>query len=177
MRAEGSPKLCFFSSIALGFSDTGVRTKTRKNMKIFKAILLLTILCSAHADVLPDVEATNTLASKVMSKIDKSDLDGASALLKKYWPLPPQEIDAAIYQMKQQQPLIKDRFGSPLSSEKTCTQSIGRSWRRVIYLQKFERHTLLWTFDFYKPQKSWVVNAFNFNDRWQSIFGNKCSNK
>ncbi len=83
-------------------------------MRVYITILLLTTLNTvAFAESLPDKEATNAFADKVMSKIDLSDFDGASVLLKKYWPLPPQEIDAAIYKMKQQHPLIKDRFGTP----------------------------------------------------------------
>lgn len=147
-------------------------------MKIFTAIILSVLISTtAYPDSLLDEAGTDILADKVMSKIDQSDLDGAADLLKKYWPLPPQEIDTAIYQMKQQQPLIKERFGLPLSSEKTCVQTIGTSWRRLIYLQKYERHTLLWQFDFYKPKKSWIVNSFNFSDAWQNIFGKQCSNK
>ncbi|GEM_PF-451358 len=143
--------------------------------KFILLILYIFLTNSVYGDALPDVKATTHLAQKVMQKIGQSDFDGVSALLKKFWPLPAQEIDTAIYQMKQQQPLINKRFGLPLASEKICVQELGSSWHRVIYFQKYERHTLLWQFDFYKPKDTWLVNAFSYNDKWQSLFGAKCS--
>jgi hypothetical protein len=41
-------------------------------------------------------------------------------------------------------------------------------------LQKYERHALLWTFDFYRPRTAWVLNGFSFHDRWQDLFGTRC---
>jgi hypothetical protein len=42
-------------------------------------------------------------------------------------------------------------------------------------LQKYERHALLWTFDFYRPRTAWVLNGFSFHDRWQDLFGTRCA--
>ena len=122
-------------------------------------------------------QETELLANKAMNEINKGNFDGAIELLRPHWPLPKPEIDGLAYKIKQQQPTIDERFGKPIGYILVCDQNIASVVKRFNYMQKFEKHALIWTFDFYKPNNEWVINTFSFHDRWQKLFDSKCSNK
>lgn len=147
-------------------------------MKKLIGLLLLTIISTqSYAATFASIDEAEKKLAQAMGHMDKLEVEKGFTTLKSYWPLPGEEIDSVIYQTKQQLPMIKERFGQPLGSEKACVQSIGDSWVRVTYLQKFEKHTLLWKAEFYKPKNEWVLNTFAFHDRWQTLFVQNCSNK
>ena len=156
----------------------GVRASKDQDMKKLISLLAISLFSMhSYAASFRTIEEAEEKLAQAMGHMDKLEIEQGFSALKPYWPLPGQEIDSVIYKTNQQLPLIKERFGQPLGSEKACVQSIGDSWVRVTYLQKFEKHTMLWKAEFYKPKEAWVLNGFAFHDQWQTLFEQNCSNK
>ena len=56
-------------------------------------------------------------ADKFMDQIIDSKFQEALNSAKPYWPLPSVEIDGLANQMKQQWPMVSQRYGKPISKE------------------------------------------------------------
>ncbi len=141
---------------------------------IFSIVLVIPML--AHADLATEQDILQ-LTQSTMIQVDKKEYEKAIDVIRPHMPLPKHEIDALAYNIRQQAPTILERFGEPIGSELVCQQNIGTSLKRVTYVQKHEKHALLWLFDFYRPNEKWIVNAFTFHDNWQQLFEANCSNK
>jgi hypothetical protein len=74
-------------------------------------------------------------------------------------------------QAKLHLPVLQGRFGKSLGSEFIRERTIGRSLLQIVHIQKFEKHALRWQFIFYSPDKKWVLNTFNFDDKINLLFG------
>lgn len=132
--------------------------------------LVLLLSTPARADALEDVKATETLSQQVADLIAAGKLKAAYARLKPYWPIPAHEVDALIYQAQGQRPTIEARFGRSLSIERAGTQVLGDSFVRYIFLEKYERHAIVWAFTFYRPGDAWVVNSALYTDDFNAMF-------
>ena len=135
--------------------------------------LVLCVFCTvarAEGQTLKDVAATERLATDIAQLIAEGDLQAAYGHLKPYWPLPSHEIDALIYQAEGQRPTIAARFGKSLSMERAGTQVLGDSFVRYIFLEKYERHAIVWAFTFYRPRDSWIVNSAIYTDDFSAMF-------
>ena len=42
-----------------------------------------------------------------------------------------------------------------------------------VYVVKYERHLIRWSFIFYKPYSSWILDYFNYDDAIEALFGPK----
>ncbi|MFK8067486.1 MAG: hypothetical protein AB8D52_04505 [Gammaproteobacteria bacterium] len=142
--------------------------------KILGSLILCIFSMHSHAIGFGSIAEAEEKLEQVMEYMNKLEIEKGFSALKPYWPLPDEEIDSVVYQTKQQLPVIRERFGQPLGHEKACIQSIADSWKRISYLQKFEKHTLLWNVVLYKPENEWVLNGFSFDDSWQKLFSQDC---
>jgi hypothetical protein len=89
---------------------------------------------------------------------------------KPYWPLPEVEIDSMANQIKQQWPVVDQRFGKAIDKEFIKEKRLGKSFVRFYYLHKFEKHAIYWQIDFYKPHEEWLINHITFLDKLDSLF-------
>lgn len=105
-----------------------------------------------------------------MSKIGEEQYTVAFDMMIEHWPLPKEEIQNLAYQTKSQLTMVASRFGSVTGTEFIRSDEIGESYRRFIYIQKFERHATRWMIVFYKPREEWVVNAVYWDDKTTALF-------
>lgn len=91
-------------------------------------------------------------------------------VLKPYWPLPVEEIDALATKTKTQWTAIKERLGASVGIEFVEESRVGNSLARYVYLLKFKNHALRWIFVFYRPTEGWVVNGVAVDDRTSLLF-------
>jgi hypothetical protein len=55
--------------------------------------------------------------------------------------------------------------GKVLGVELHEERKIGTSLVRLVYVQRLQRHPLIWTIWFYRPSANWQVNQIVFNDQ------------
>ena len=138
------------------------------------ALVILTLVVfdpSLRAESLDSDEAASKLVEQVMAKVGAGDLEGGLLLAKPYLVMPEAEVNAIIEQAKIQQPLLHARFGKPLGAEFVAEKSLGKSLYGIFYLQKFEKHAMRWRVVFYSASGKWMLDAINFDDKIQLLFG------
>mgnify|MGYP006183384685 CR=1 FL=1 len=139
-------------------------------MKYILSFLLI-LLCSAtNADTLKDKNAAKDLVSSIMSHVGKGDVETGLKLAKPYLSIPEHEFEGVVNSFRMQAPAIEQRFGKTLGSEFSHIQEVGTSLMLIMYIQKFETHVMRWKFYFYKPNESWILNTFNFDDKINLMF-------
>lgn len=131
----------------------------------YLAILLLAFAPQLHAaETLENFDEARALAEDVMEAISAGNTLEGVDMLRPYVVFPMHEFETLKGQIRMQLPLIKDRFGDSLGYEFMVQDEMGLSVKRIVYLQKLERHVLLWTFVFYRPENEWLLNTFHFSD-------------
>lgn len=125
---------------------------------------LLFLSFQANADSFANLTEARKLADSAVALFkDEKMVEGYNAL-KPFWPLAPVEIDSLANQTATQWPLVKQRFGTSLSTEFIVETKAGQSLAQLVYLHKFERHALRWVFAFYKSADKWLINSVSFDD-------------
>ena len=136
-------------------------------------IILISILMfsvSIHADGFNSKKETRKYADKLVDFFIKKQFSKGLNDAKKYWPLPAVEIDGMANKINQQWPIVDQRFGKAISKEFVSSKSIGSSFIRYYYLHKFEKHSIYWRIDFYKPRNKWKINTLVFLDNHDSLY-------
>jgi hypothetical protein len=140
----------------------------------FAAFLVLALLLSrpAHAETFKDVDAAVGVTGEVMKRVVAGDLKGGFDLVKSYAVVPDAEVDAMRAQAEAQRPVLVARFGQSIGYEFVRKDSAGGSLVKVVYLQRFEKHAMVWRFVLYRGAEGWKVNSFKYaDDIWQAFEG------
>ena len=122
------------------------------------------------AESLSSKAATQALAKEVMESVSKDKLKEGLLKLRPYTVVPVAEFDVQMGQMDLQIPAIAQRFGKSLGYDFVEEEQLGESLVQYVYLQKFEKHVMVWRFIFYKPTNEWLLNTWYFNDQVQPLF-------
>ena len=109
-------------------------------------------------------------SDKITMQILNEEFEKAFNAAKPYWPLPPVEIDGLINQIRQQWPIVQQRFGDSVGMEFVREEKIGNSFLRYYYLHKFENHAIYWQLSFYKPSGGWKINSLVFLDDLNPLY-------
>lgn len=140
-------------------------------MKKFIFILLVLSICGiGYSKPLNKASETRILSNDIMQYFLKSEFTKGLNIAKKYWPLPPVEIDSLANKINTQWVIVKQRFGKPTGTEFIKSEKLGGSFVRYYYLHKFENHAIYWRFTFYKPKEVWKVNGITFKDNLDFLF-------
>lgn len=122
-------------------------------------VLLLSSLAQAEtADRTP-----TSIAETFLARIGKGEVGPAYDELFAGSPLTaqPVQIDA----LKRQTEAALPAYGKTLGVELYEQQRFGEHLVRLIYIQRLEKHPLVWKFWIYKPESTWQVNTVTFNDQ------------
>lgn len=141
-------------------------------MKIICLSILFLLAFSAVAvsDDLAGLADTRKVSDKAVSLFKDEKFAEGYGILKRYWPLPPVEIDNLVNQTQTQWPTVKQRFGTSIAVEFVRETKVGASLVQYTYLQKFENHAIRWTLTFYRPRDRWVINSVSFDDEIYTLF-------
>jgi len=139
-------------------------------MRLVVATLLLIISGAISAAELKDSDAAIALSDQVMRKASSGDLRGAFELARPYVVIPQSELDTMLGHVELQLPMIAGRFGKSIGYELIRNDTAGGSLMQTVYIQKFEKHAMVWRFIFYKTEKGWVLNSFKYVDDITSAF-------
>lgn len=136
---------------------------------LFGIILSFSFNVSALETIGSKADA-KSLAESVMQDVSSGKMKEGISRLRPFAVYPVAEFDAQAGQLDLQLPVISQRYGQTIGYDFVETQEIGDSVLQYIYLQKFEKHILIWKFIFYKPKDKWFLNTWSFNDSIRSLF-------
>jgi hypothetical protein len=139
---------------------------------ILVGIVLLLVLGSsaASAQSLHNEEEARALAQSVMEEVAAGRVVKGLERLRPYNVYPKQEFDAMLAKTQEQLPAMDQRFGASIGWDFVTVEKVGETMRQFVFLQKFERHVMVWRFIFYRPRDLWMLNTFYFDDRVQLLF-------
>lgn len=133
-------------------------------MRLMFMVVAALLSVSAQAAELKDADAAVKLSESIVKKSSGGDVRGALEMARPYVVIPQSEFDAMLGQLELQLPLMTGRFGKNIGYELIRNDEVGGSLKQIIYIQKFERHAMVWRFIYYKNDKGWVLNTFKFFD-------------
>lgn len=124
----------------------------------------------AFAGSLPTEQEARVLCDRVMKEVGAGDMMKGIEYLRPYNVHTKAEFDNSLEQIKAQLPDMRKRFGLAIGFDFVTVEKIGDCLRQFVYLQKFEKHVLIWRFIFYRPRDQWLLNTFYFDDKVQLLF-------
>lgn len=154
------------TAISLHFSFFQIK----KSLFVFS--FLLGIACSAQAQIsyISDVKKTEQLAKMAAERFVEGEYKELFDELRKYWPLPPNEIDQLESQTIRYGNIFEERFGETVGYFKLKTEVIGDFARRETYLIRYGYTAIRFKITFYRHPKGWVVNGFTWDDSFSEEF-------
>ena len=105
-----------------------------------------------------------------MVLVSQDNIKDGVSLLRPYSVVPIAEFDVQISNLDMQLPAIHQRFGKSIGYDLIADEKLGDSLSQLIYIQKFEKHAMVWRFIFYKPDQKWLLNTWYFNDQVHGLF-------
>ena len=141
-----------------------------KKIRKFSTVALLLCSVMIFADGFKVEEEMRSFSDKFMDHVIHKEFKKGFDSAKPYWPLPTVEIDSLVNQIKQQWPMVDQRFGKVVGKEFIKEERIGKSFIRYIYLHKFTNHALYWSIDFYKPKDEWKINSIVYLDTLDTLY-------
>lgn len=121
-------------------------------------------------NALPSADAAVALSDRIMQGVTAGKISEALALVGPHAVLSDEQIDSLVKQIKEQQPTVAARFGASLGYELLRNDTAGGSVQRTVFLQRFERHAMLWVFLWYRGRDGWVLNNVSYVDNLSLLF-------
>jgi hypothetical protein len=136
----------------------------------FLLALALLFVPHAYAAKLESTDAAVAVTDQVMKRVASGDLRGGFELAKSYTVVPPAEVDAILGQAELQRPMLVARFGKSIGYELIRNDAVGDSLSQIVYIQRFEKHAMVWRFVLYRGSDGWTINSFKYADDIASVF-------
>lgn len=136
------------------------------------ALISAIVFCtSAMAiDTFKDETAMRNFADTFMEKAGKGDLTEAYDFIKPYASMNSVDVDSAADESKQQRQKFAMRYGPSKGYQFISEKKVGDSLYRLLYIEKAEKQAVPWVFYFYKSDKEWRLDEFNWTDRVSVLF-------
>ena len=149
-------------------------SRSHRNTPWFRWTLLMLGLClgiPAQADVLKREKDLRPFADTVMKAVGQGDLNAAYAAIAEVSVLPADEIDRGrqASTVQRNQAFIV-RYGKTQGHEFLAQKKLGSALVYLVYLERAERHPLIWHFYFYQSPQGWVLSSFGWDDQVGNAF-------
>lgn len=69
----------------------------------------------------------------------------------------------SVLSLKEKLKLLSSQIGNYNGAEFIAKASLGQSFSTYIYMAKYDRQPLRFTFEFYKPKDKWFLNSFSYD--------------
>ncbi|MGA2764919.1 MAG: hypothetical protein ABSG17_16340 [Spirochaetia bacterium] len=114
------------------------------------------------------------LCETALSYVVSGDLEQCIAVLRPYaTSISREDVDSLENQLKGQATTIKNSYGDPIGYVLISMENLKDTILKGVYVVKYERHLIRWSFIFYKPYSSWILDYFNYDDAIEALFGPK----
>ncbi|HVO38067.1 MAG TPA: hypothetical protein VMV03_03465 [Spirochaetia bacterium] len=149
-----------------------------------KAVKIITAVCLAALPVLAvysqraaplrtdrDIQALceETLANVVAGDVSR----GIGALRPYATGISVEDVDSLETQIRGQAATITKNYGDPLGFMFISGENLRDTVIRLVYIVKYQKHMIRWSFIFYKPVDSWILDYVNYDDSVEALFGPK----
>jgi len=132
--------------------------------------LCIATAVSAQEKGFPSKEATRTYSDKITDLVKADNIEGAFKIIREQWLFPEEEIANLQTQTVSQLPMLKSRFGKILEKKFMKEEVIEDLMVRYIYIIKYEKHAIRWSFTFYKPGTRWLLNSLKWDASVDELF-------
>ena len=131
-----------------------------RRVSIVLALALSTVSANGQA---PAIRSPGSIAEAFLTRIGKGQIGSAYDELFRGSPMSTQsmQVDA----LKRQTQSVLPIYGTILGFELYRQEKFGESLVRLLYIQRFEKHPIVWKFWIYKPTNTWHVDMVAFNDQ------------
>jgi len=144
---------------------------------ILGAAVLLTGATSPDSQAPPALRTekdVQSLCENALSHIVNGDLAEGVATLRPYATnISKDDVDSLENQLLGQEGTIRQSYGDAIGSVLISRENLKDTILKVVYVVKYERHLIRWSFIFYKPYDSWILDYFNYDDDIEALFGPK----
>jgi hypothetical protein len=111
------------------------------------------------------------LCENALSHIVDGDVAQGIAILRPYaLSISKSDMDSLENQLLGQADTIKESYGDPIGYVLISRVNLKDTVLKTVYVVKYERHLIRWTFIFYKPYDSWILDFFNYDDSIEDLF-------
>lgn len=117
-------------------------------------------------------EQTKDFCDRFLTLMVEEDIEKAFNIVEEQWPFAIAEIQRLESSTIKQLDSVKGRYGNILGYELVKEEKIKDTFVKYTYVMKYEKHIIRWKFIFYKPDDSWILNSFNFDDSINELFTN-----
>jgi hypothetical protein len=140
--------------------------------KIIFALLFLCFCNTLQAQVLElkTIDDARALSKKGTDLFLEKKLSEFFKEVKKYWPLPANEVDGLEEKTIQYMNLLESRFGAMSTAVKVNEEKISDFALKETYLIKFEYSAIRLIYTYYKNDKGWIIHAFKWDDSFAEEF-------
>ena len=141
--------------------------------RIALASLISLALCATDKVEVPKLkteEAAKLLVENCLKHFVAGDYKAGLDLFKPYWVAPANEIDTLIMQTVSTRNAVRQRFGDSIGYEFISQQRAGKSFLRIVAVEKLQNTAIRYSVVFYKAEDNWVVQNFNWDDKVLLLF-------
>jgi len=140
--------------------------------KIILSLFFLYLCNNIQAQVIEmkSIEDARALSKKGTELFLEKKIPGFFKEIKKYWPMPANEIDGLEEKTIQYMNLLESRFGEMQSTIKVNEEKISDFALRETYLVKFEYSAIRLIYTYYKNENGWIIHAFKWDDSFSEEF-------
>lgn len=140
------------------------------SMKYLFTVLLFFFSSQTMATELKTADDARSLANNIMKLVAKGEIKNGLLLAKPYMNVSDSNFTKIIDTFEKKQPTMLEKSGKAIGVEFISDIIAGKSFMKITFAQKFEKHARRWVFYFYKPETSWQLNTFTADDKIQMLF-------
>ena len=132
--------------------------------RVFLLITAILFAPGIAATELKGPDAVIALTDQAMQLVASGDFGGGINLLRPYTTAEARDLDSLVAQAEINMPTMIERYGKSIGYELLRNDTVGNSLIQVVYLQRLEKHAVVWRFILYRGSSGWMINTFNFED-------------
>lgn len=145
--------------------------KTKLTLMLILVFVLSISLTAVAGEIgFANEEQTRDFCDSFLNFMVEGDIEKAFDMVENEWPFSISEIQNLESSTIKQLDSVKGRYGKVLGYELIKEEVIKDTFLKYTYVMKYERHIIRWKFIFYKPEGSWILNTFNFDDSINKLF-------
>lgn len=111
---------------------------------------------------LPTPDAAVALSDQIMKGVSTGRIRQALEIAVPHAVLTQGQIDSLIKQIEEQQPTMATSFGASLGYELLRNDTVGGSLQRTVFLHRFDKHSMVWMFLWYRGRDGWILNNVSY---------------